>query len=469
MRALWPDLSYIRAQLRSDSVEVDSLDQIEFSEQLSATPKLEMPPAIADLVHRTVSAQQIGMNRPEIGDIVLVRTKASLPLAFFLRAQGVRAGSGYRWQGWLVSSEIDYATDKDVLIEPSDGVADPMAGMIQTWNPVTLEIPDVVRVLARLSTYRLSLIEEVANEKAGNLPEQARPGRIAIRSTASGRVVLTGSPLGGNDDPRHEYREIYRELAASLSQTEVRDTVRVNETRNPEKSSWWLGFGWLKPGIAVAATVFCGVVAFKIFIDYGPDTEKPGLVASSPAKPDEKTQEQPPTQVAQVGTQVPLDHSKSTGMSPSAPQQAKNISEKPKHRDSKKQVGQEAAAASDEARKIRPDQSPSGETKENRDSRILIAKSSLLIPLKDSSALVLAMRSGNAETTELGAFEIGIKDVAQVDSAVDFLQKKGFKVIRVDEQAMTIRVLIETKKLGQSLEDELSGTGLFMHKSGGRP
>ena len=79
------------------------------------------------------------------------------------------------------------------------------------------------------------------------------------------------------------------------------------------------------------------------------------------------------------------------------------------------------------------------------------------------------MRSGNAETTELGAFEIGIKDVAQVDSAVDFLQKKGFKVIRVDEQAMTIRVLIETKKLGQSLEDELSGTGLFMHKSGGRP
>ena len=67
MRALWPDLSYIRAQLRSDSVEVDSLDQIEFSEQLSATPKLEMPPAIADLVHRTVSAQQIGMNRPEIG------------------------------------------------------------------------------------------------------------------------------------------------------------------------------------------------------------------------------------------------------------------------------------------------------------------------------------------------------------------------------------------------------------------
>lgn len=470
MRALWPDLSLIRQNLRSDNIDETDPEQIDESKtQCSDSPVLELPPAIADLISRTVLAQQIGMQRPVTGDIVLISTKTSSPVAFCLRAEGARSDAGKRWQGWLASSEVDYATDKDVLIEPDDGVADPIAGMVQTWNPLTLEVPDVVRILARLSPYRLSIIEEVANERGGHLSGQARPGRIAIRVTASGRSVLTGSPLGVADDPRHEYQEIYRELAGSVSQQEEKVTARTVELPKQEKLPWWSGLGWFNPSAAVAAMVVCGVLVFKLLPDSGPGRQMPEPLASKPADPNLSIREQAPTQVAQAITETPVAQSMPPAVSPNATKRTSGATEKPNRRDDRRQARQEAVNGTDRAGTVRPDPGSSDATKEAPNSRVMIAKSSLLIPLKDPSALVLAMRSGNTETSELGAFEIGVNDVTQIDRAVDFLQKRGFKVIRVDEQALMVRVLIETRKLGQQLEDELSGSGFFIPKAGGHP
>ena len=69
----------------------------------------------------------------------------------------------HRWLGWLVAAETDYATDRDVLLEPVDEPFDPLAGMVQTWNPLAVDIRQGSRVLAQLSKNRLAAIREVAS------------------------------------------------------------------------------------------------------------------------------------------------------------------------------------------------------------------------------------------------------------------------------------------------------------------
>ncbi|OAD20568.1 hypothetical protein THIOM_003722, partial [Candidatus Thiomargarita nelsonii] len=59
------------------------------------------------------------------------------------------------WYGWMVTSETDYATDWDMLLEPEDEPFDPIAGMIQIWNPVYIYLPSTSRILAELKPARL--------------------------------------------------------------------------------------------------------------------------------------------------------------------------------------------------------------------------------------------------------------------------------------------------------------------------
>lgn len=121
-----------------------------------------------------------------------------------------------RWQGWLVAAEADWAGAFDLLLEPQDEPFEPLFGVVQTWNPVTLvNAPALAaRVQGELSATRLAAVRALADECAADA-QAAQPGRIALRSV-EGLSVLTGTPLAVRDDPRLDYQALYRAVARRL-------------------------------------------------------------------------------------------------------------------------------------------------------------------------------------------------------------------------------------------------------------
>lgn len=122
------------------------------------------------------------------------------------------------WSGWMVSPETDYAGYWDVLLEVDDEPFDPSAGMIQLWNPAYVFLPSAGTVLAELSPARLAAVRAAAAEfVAGDPPDLApRPGFVAARETCGGHIVITGTPLGGDADPRWRYQVLYRAAQVAL-------------------------------------------------------------------------------------------------------------------------------------------------------------------------------------------------------------------------------------------------------------
>ena len=122
------------------------------------------------------------------------------------------------WYGWMVASETDYATNWDMLLEPEDEPFDPIAGMIQIWNPVYIYIPSTNSVLAELKPTRLEAVQALATEFLTNqaTKESPNPGYIAPRITLNSYTVLTGSPLGNKNDPRHRYQTLYQTAAEAI-------------------------------------------------------------------------------------------------------------------------------------------------------------------------------------------------------------------------------------------------------------
>lgn len=130
------------------------------------------------------------------------------------------------WYGWLVSAETDYASDADLILEAEavDGLRDPLAGLVQLWNPVYVYLPSTQGVLAQLPPDRLAAARALALEMLTEPPSptlRPEPGVLVERYTRQGHRVLTGTPLGEPDDPRRHYRTLYR-AAADLLREPVR-------------------------------------------------------------------------------------------------------------------------------------------------------------------------------------------------------------------------------------------------------
>ena len=125
-----------------------------------------------------------------------------------------------RWVGWMTAPECDWAGAFDVLLEPEDEPFDPMCGVIQTWNTVTVRaIPRrSVRLLGRLSPHRLAAVRAVQNEYrvAHDVTVPPELGRIALRVVSGAFTVLTGAPLLAQD-PRRAYQALYRRAGSRLS------------------------------------------------------------------------------------------------------------------------------------------------------------------------------------------------------------------------------------------------------------
>lgn len=225
-----PELAAALAQdpdARAHRAVLDWADQQDFAPG-DDSPVPPMPAALRDRIRRRVAAQQAAFSPiPTAGQILRIDAVIGPegPLDWDLPKPLVvliaePTETPQVWWGWLVApaSETDYAAYHDVLLEPEDEPCDPLAGMVQLWNPVHVYLPSAHRVLAELKLERLAAIralaaECVATPQPDSIPPQ--PGEILVRQVGA-YAVRTGTPYGGAQDPRLRYQRLYFEATAAV-------------------------------------------------------------------------------------------------------------------------------------------------------------------------------------------------------------------------------------------------------------
>jgi len=195
----------------------------------------EMPGYLLDMVRQRVAAQtRIPQDKPKAGQILRVEDVVepggalvwafAQPLAVLLDRATDRPEV---WAGWIVSHEVNYATEWDLILESGDQPCDPLARMVQVWNPVQVYVPSTATVLANLGMQRMEAIRALAGEYAQHPEperERALPGSLMDRYLEDRFRLQTGTPLGDDKDPRWRYQELFREAASKITRA---STVEV--------------------------------------------------------------------------------------------------------------------------------------------------------------------------------------------------------------------------------------------------
>lgn len=285
---LYPPLERIRNELfeaadrRPASADFSETDDDPRWTQLASEP---LPDFITDLIQRQATARQAHTQAPPaVGQI---RCFSSVPAAAgesrpLTRNVGVLLGAhldGKRWSGWLVAQEVDYATDRDLVIEADDGPVDPVAGMVQTWNPVRVLINGQERILGKLSPLRLAAVMALAETQQAGGDAQPRPGKVYGWDLTDGLVVATGTPLGGTDDLRHAYRAIYRQLAEEIV---TACDPKISAVTNVS-ASIWLVRTFVRPAWTFWAIAISAALAVHTLFSLGPRTETLSHTGKEPA------------------------------------------------------------------------------------------------------------------------------------------------------------------------------------------
>ena len=300
MATLWPPLAQVRAELLGNERaswastpaphEADAPPEVAIvHRERPATPK---PAAddhllgpLLDLARRRQAARIHFSARSWEPGCVVMTQQGTTRLGVLLDCQDE---SGTFWSGWLTTAEPDWAGWHDVLLEPGDGPSDPSVAVIQAWNRVRIPSSQAPasRVLARLSTERMAAVRAVWDESLNPTQLEARPapGRVALRDTTNGHMVLTGTPLA-TDDPRHDHQTLYRDLGQRLieacettpasEESEALQAQQTPQTPLPlthasgtaaaPAASWWKGIlallrpnTLMRPAFAVLVLVLVG-------------------------------------------------------------------------------------------------------------------------------------------------------------------------------------------------------------------
>jgi hypothetical protein len=205
-----------------------------------------------------------------------------------------RQVQGQQWAGWSAACETGWAGDFDVLLEPEDDPFEPMFGVIQTWNPVTIEVSasTQTRVVGELTSQRLEAVRAVAQEYAKDTQSTipVEPGHIALRMAAGKFLVLTGTPLS-QDDERHAYQNAYRSAVARLMADQL--TQRLVQTHKTiakkptglECVKAWFAADWLiRPAFVVTATsIAMYILTANIGILYPTEDESVRFRSATPS------------------------------------------------------------------------------------------------------------------------------------------------------------------------------------------
>ncbi len=243
---------------------------------ISPDTRIELSPGILELINRSVQAQPARLDPPpRAGQIVCIEQlpfhyEETLNLVIRSPLNVLLDGPSETervWRGWLCASEVEYASWWDFVLQEDKGVSSPEAGMVQLWNPVQIPVALISRVVGELSGNRLSAVRALVGEYLGGQAAETAPvwpGRIAARLTLGNLTVVTGSPLGGETDERHRYREIYFRAAEVLrraSRLALEETTETVEASTPTPTerlrAWWaalpdqFGAGVLVPEEAV--------------------------------------------------------------------------------------------------------------------------------------------------------------------------------------------------------------------------
>lgn len=251
-RRLYPPLERLRRELFDSPVSPESSEFLPDLDAAQPDTPPPMPDFIREHIARTVAAQLAHVpSAPAVGQIRAlsavnaINKQNSRPLG---RNVGVLLGAhlgGQQWQGWLVTADTDYATDRDLLIEEDDGPADPQAGMVITRLPLRAIIPGDAPILAKLSPARLGAVIALAEAPDGAEPIPPRPGHIFARDLDAEHVGITGSPLGGPNDPRHAYRALHQQLVGEMSAAAEASAPQTEEKHNRGGFlGWLLGRHW---------------------------------------------------------------------------------------------------------------------------------------------------------------------------------------------------------------------------------
>ena len=185
-----------------------------------------LPDFVSDAIDRQLQARPI-LRAPQVGDLIVLAPphggdeciEPQQPVAIVLDAPEDRC-----WTGWLVGSHIDYAGDRDLVVDATlleKGIDPaPLAGMVMSWNRVALRLPAEAHVLHRLTPQALEAVRTLARQTQP--PETApAPGRMCTREL-NDQVIVTGTPYL-RDDPRTSYLRLTRELARRISVPEYDD------------------------------------------------------------------------------------------------------------------------------------------------------------------------------------------------------------------------------------------------------
>jgi hypothetical protein len=207
------------------SCPVENLDTV-------TTVTAHLPPWLQDTLQRKAAVRTLNLPRqPSAGlllEVTHIVTPPGAPLLDWQLNSPLYAvldepspENDLVWLGWMVSPDADYAGWWDVVLDADDSLIDPACAVVQLWNPVKLYWPMAQRLCGQLSATKMQVLRACAEEMlfSNQEPEGVPcPGRIGLRSveTMPGVSILCGSPLGGKDDPRHTYQEMYHTIGEAL-------------------------------------------------------------------------------------------------------------------------------------------------------------------------------------------------------------------------------------------------------------
>jgi hypothetical protein len=225
-----------------------------------------MPARLQELVRRKVAATQANQAPPAVGQI---RCLVSVPDGQGQgRALGKTCGvllerwlGGRCWASSLVAQEADYASDRDLVLQDEDDLVAPEAAMVQAWNPVEVELSGDEVLLGTLSPATLRAVLKLADP--GFVYDDfvaPRPGRIGAWDLDPDTTVVTGTPLGEDDDPRVAYQALYRNLAAEITHATLARRVAAGARTGRREAAWW---SWLRRAFVRPAFTF-GLLAVVV-------------------------------------------------------------------------------------------------------------------------------------------------------------------------------------------------------------
>ncbi len=258
---LWPPLELVEAALDTDksSLFEDAGSQTGTFEKPNSRHTAELIHPLTELVQRRAAVAAKAFT-PEWRPGRLVQVASN---GFFVGILLDTFVQGQQWNGWFTACETSWACESDVLLEPEDDPFEPMFGVVQTWNPVTLKnSPSTqAKVVGEVSLARLEAIRAVAKEHQdavkSTIPPE--PGCIALRTVASQHLVLTGTPLGLQDE-RSKYQAAYRGAVARFIAYQLTDRLayttkfHLPELDGLSRVKAWFAKDWLvRPAFSMLA------------------------------------------------------------------------------------------------------------------------------------------------------------------------------------------------------------------------